>query len=540
MSPSTAPRQAAKLTERLGVLREIVERAPGRLPEDLTVRAALTVEKADTRLAHGFAHTVVAIAGATGSGKSSLFNALVGETLAEVGIRRPTTATTQAAVFGGGADRLLDWLRIARRNVVPGGDLDGLVLLDLPDHDSVQSDHRDEVDRLVGVVDAFVWVMDPQKYADAALHRTYLSRFAAHGVVSIVVLNQIDTVTAQSDQRAMLEHISRLLALDGLEGVRTFATSMRSGDGVAPLRRELAARVAERRALVARLDADIDWLVDELRIAVGDVIPDAIDRDSRQRLGDAFAYAAGVDAVADAVGAAHRYRSSQHAGWPPVRWIARLRPDPLRRLGLDRIAARVATSDGQDVVVGRTSRDRPNVVALAAVDEALRDVGAHAAEHLPELWVDRINHVAIARRDDVADALDVAIASAKIPTGSPRWWAVASAAQGLVTTAMVIGLVWLFVIGVVAWLNLPDLPAPDVGVFPVPTLLAVFGAAGGLIVAAIARRTAAIGGRRRRTRARRVLRDRTSDVASTLVIEPLDAELAELGRLQSLVRRLDR
>ena len=539
MTPRTVPRQAAKLTERLGVLREIVEQAPGRLADDLSARAERTLHHADARLAHGFAHTVVAIAGATGSGKSSLYNALVGAPLAEVGVRRPTTARAQAAVFGGGADGLLDWLGIAQRNDVNAEDLDGLVLVDLPDHDSVQSDHRSEVDRLAGVVDAFVWVMDPQKYADAALHRKYLSRFAAHGVVSIVVLNQIDTVPAQSDQSAMLEHISRLLADDGLEGVRIFATSVRSGDGVAPLRRELAARVAERRALVARLDADVDWLVDDLRVAVGDVMPAAIDRDSRQRLSDAFAYAAGVDAVADAVGAAHRHQSSQHAGWPPVRWIARLRPDPLRRLGLDRISAHVGPPD-RGVVVGRTSRKGPNAVALAAVDEALRDVGSNAAQRLPQLWTDHIQHVATARRDDIADALDVAIASAKIPTAAPRWWTVASAAQWIVTTAMVIGFAWLLVIGVVAWFNLPDLPTPDIGAFPLPTLLAIGGAAAGLIVAAIARRAAALGGRRRSARTRRILRDRTSDVATSLVLAPVDAELAALAHLQTLVRRLDR
>ena len=36
---------------------------------------------------------VVALAGATGSGKSSLFNALVGEEVAQAGTRRPTTST---------------------------------------------------------------------------------------------------------------------------------------------------------------------------------------------------------------------------------------------------------------------------------------------------------------------------------------------------------------------------------------------------------------------------------------------------------------
>src|SRR5690606_15305226 len=99
------------------------------------------------------AHTVVAVAGATGSGKSSLFNALAGRPLADVGVRRPTTAITEAAVFGGGAGELLDWLGVTRRHVLTtdddDDDLTGLVLLDLPDHDSVEAAHRDEVDRLV-------------------------------------------------------------------------------------------------------------------------------------------------------------------------------------------------------------------------------------------------------------------------------------------------------------------------------------------------------------------------------------------------------
>ena len=37
-------------------------------------------------------------------------------------------------------------------------------------------EHRLEVDRLVELVDLLVWVLDPQKYADAALHDRYLRR----------------------------------------------------------------------------------------------------------------------------------------------------------------------------------------------------------------------------------------------------------------------------------------------------------------------------------------------------------------------------
>ena len=65
------------------------------------------------------AATVVALAGATGSGKSSTFNALTGTDLATVGVRRPTTSTALACSFGeDAAEELLDWLAIPRRHAL--------------------------------------------------------------------------------------------------------------------------------------------------------------------------------------------------------------------------------------------------------------------------------------------------------------------------------------------------------------------------------------------------------------------------------------
>ena len=64
-------------------------------------------------------HTVVALAGATGSGKSSLFNALVGADVATIGARRPTTSLPTAAIWGDAdASELLDWLAVDTRHVV--------------------------------------------------------------------------------------------------------------------------------------------------------------------------------------------------------------------------------------------------------------------------------------------------------------------------------------------------------------------------------------------------------------------------------------
>jgi hypothetical protein len=114
-SADGAGRAGTRLAERLDVLTEISALADGRVPPDVAVRAAGTTQRARGRLGHGAAHTVVALAGATGSGKSSLFNALAGRDLAATGVRRPTTSATQAAVFTTGptlradAAGLLSW-----------------------------------------------------------------------------------------------------------------------------------------------------------------------------------------------------------------------------------------------------------------------------------------------------------------------------------------------------------------------------------------------------------------------------------------------
>ena len=171
-----------------------------------STRPRAVVDRAAGRLRLSADHTVVAIAGATGSGKSSTFNALTGLELSAVGVRRPTTSWATACVWGReGADELLEWLGIPpRHQTTPRLDarhrsgednaLEGVVLLDLPDHDSTEVSHHLEVDRLVQLADLLVWVLDPQKYADAAIHDRYLAPLATHRDVMLVVLNHIDTV----------------------------------------------------------------------------------------------------------------------------------------------------------------------------------------------------------------------------------------------------------------------------------------------------------------------------------------------------------
>ena len=149
------------------------------------------LKRAGERLRLSSNHTVVALAGGTGSGKSTLFNALSGATFSPPGVTRPMTRHVHACVWGmQGAAPLLDWLsvqrrhRYARASVLDSGesDLDGLILLDLPDHDSVVTASMAAVDRLAKLADMVIWVLDPQKYADAAVHNRYLIPLAGHAV----------------------------------------------------------------------------------------------------------------------------------------------------------------------------------------------------------------------------------------------------------------------------------------------------------------------------------------------------------------------
>ncbi len=534
---------ADALQRRLAELRNVADLGTGRLPAGVEERVATTVENASARLGHGTSHTVVALAGATGSGKSSLFNAIVGEELAPSSPRRPTTSIARAAIYGDGAEALLDWLEITQRHRISstGDELDGLILLDLPDHDSTAATHRAEVERLVAVVDVFCWVVDPQKYADAALHDDYIQRFAGHGAVTLVALNQVDLLDAEA-KRACLAHLGTLLTEDGLVGMRVVATSALTGEGVPELRRELAARTAERRAIVRRLDADLDWLAGDLFSAVGDTTPRSVSNDARDALVEAAAKVAGVDIVAEATGAAYRHRSSSVAGWPPVRWVRKLRPDPLKRLGIHRASAddSAGTAGDGTVSVRRTSLPTPAPGADVALASAGRNLAATVSKDLPTLWRERLDQSVSTNVAGLNGHLDASIATGDIAVDPARWWTLAGIGQRVVTAALAVGLIWLGVLFVLDWFHVPDPPLPKVNGWPLPTLLAIGGGLIGLAIAALSRRLAAIGARHRTQVTRAALTKGVAKVVDAEVIGPVNAELDTMQQLSDAVRKFQR
>lgn len=537
----------AELADRLRALGDAVQAGQDHLDPDVLAGPVAVRDHATSRLALLGPHTVVALAGATGSGKSSLFNRLAGAEIAAVGVRRPTTSTAQACVWGAeDPEPLLDWVGVPRRHRLGGptggaadgagssgqgsrrGPLDGLVLLDLPDHDSVESSHRIEVDRLVAVVDLMVWVLDPQKYADAAVHDRYLARLAGHADVMLIVLSQADRLSPVDRDRCLAD-LRGLLRADGLAQVPVLALSSTTGEGVEDLRRLLAERVAGRRAATARLAADVAACAASLGTYCGPAGPDPSRAAQQVELVPALAAAAGVPTVVRAVDRAYRHRAAAVTGWPPVRWVRRLRPDPLRRLRLP---------DQPTPGGGRSSLPAPSAADRSRVSVAVRDFSDAAAGTLPSPWPEQVRQSAVQAESELPDALDRAVAGTDLGMRRrPHWWRWAGAGQQLLLVVALAGLLWLA--GLFAWsyLQLGDAPVPHVGRLPVPTLLFVVGVFGGMLLALLARRLAGLGGRRRARTARRRLGEQIGHTAELTVIASVAAVLLAYGRFCDAVRR---
>ncbi|MDQ2757356.1 MAG: YfjP family GTPase, partial [Actinomycetota bacterium] len=492
------------------------------------------VQRVEERITLGGDHTVVVLAGATGSGKSSLFNAVTGADLAEVGVRRPTTSTATAAVWGPKqAGPLLDWLEIdTRHGLGPTarddgvfGSLDGLVLLDLPDTDSRERHHRAEVERVLQLCDVFVWVTDPQKYADAVLHEGYLHQLSAHEAATVIVLNQVDRLEP-SEAGACRADLVRLLQHDGLSGSCVVTTSARTGQGVPELRQRLANAVAGGSASRHRLGIDLDEMSTRLRRSVGDteaVLAEGPDGG----LVLALSRAAGVPVVLQAVVADFKRSSLARTGWLFTRWRRHLHPDPLGRLRLAPGTFVIPEVDSADVraVLGRSSLPAPSPAARSAVRLATRELTDRAAVGLPPRWARAVAERSSPDRTRLEEHLDRAVTHTPLRAPDPLWWRVTGVLQWLLGVIAVAGGLWLLALFVVAWFRLPDLPTLSLGPVPVAVPMLGLGLLLGLGLAGLARVLSARGAVRRRALVAERLETAICAVAEEQLVAPTRAVL---------------
>lgn len=551
-SQTAASVTAEVLTEQAESLAQALDLASAVLEPAAVDLATRLVGKVRERTSIAGDHTVVALAGATGSGKSSLFNALIGEPVAAIGARRPTTSTPTAAIWGpSAATELLDWLHIHQRHAVATSDrvaadgagqgttigsLQGLVLLDLPDFDSRVAEHRQEAQRILELVDVFVWVTDPQKYADALLHDDYVRALATHDAVTLIVLNQADRLTPSAVEMCRND-LRRLAQADGLTEAQVLVTSASTGAGIDELRQRLANVVAGASAARQRLSADIVSVATRLRAGVNDN-EIALADDADAALVDALARAAGVPVVVDAVREDYRRASAQSGGWLFTRWMSAFRADRLARLHLDKVLIRSSVQESEiRAVVGRSSIPPPSPAARSAVSLALRELADRAGGSLPVRWSQAVTDAATPEDHDLSDDLDQAVLHTPLRTRNPVWWTVMGGLQWLLGSAAVVGLLWLVVISVAGWLQLPELPAPTLGPLAWPFVLFGAGVLLGLVAAAITRAVARAGAARRAAQADHRLREAIHEVTVERIVGPVVAVLERHRRTRELLDR---
>ena len=545
---SASSASAETVQDRAAELISALESGLGCLPAGAVLRAEAVLMKATARTSKTGGHTVVALAGATGSGKSSLFNVLVGADVAPIGARRPTTSTPVAAVWGNrSAAPLLDWLKVGTRHIVgekpsdttssdagsagrvasaPGPELDGLVLLDLPDFDSLEETHRAEADRVLDLVDVFIWVTDPQKYADARLHEDYIARLSAHDAVTMVVLNQADRLTPEALAACRKDFI-RLLDADGLDSAEVIATSATDGSGVVDLHHRISVVVAAQNAAVRRLDSDLRVAATNLRSGVADSEPSLGESDA-DGLVSALTRAAGIPVILDAVERDYRRETWARTGWPFTRWASALRPAPLKLLRLNQgAAARSGGISESDVrlVLGRSSLPPATPAARSAVDLATRELGDRAGQGLPQPWTDAVTNAATPPGDDIGDALDLEIVNTSLRAENPFWWAIFGTLQWVFAIAAAAGLIWLATLVVLGWLQLSPGQAPRLGPLPYPFLLLASGLLIGSLLSLVARAIGRIGAQRRKVLVEARLRDSVGTVVRDRLVAPVQQVL---------------
>jgi GTP-binding protein EngB required for normal cell division len=160
---------------------------------------------------------LVGLAGGTGSGKSSLLNALADEEVSAVGAFRPTTAAALAWVPAVEASRLERlWEQVGLRETVFHHQPHNVALLDLPDVDSTDESHKRIVDELLPHLDLVLWVIDPEKYRDRVLHENYVRPLSGHQARFRFVLNQIDRLH-DHEVEAIVRDLAVALREDGID-----------------------------------------------------------------------------------------------------------------------------------------------------------------------------------------------------------------------------------------------------------------------------------------------------------------------------------
>lgn len=221
---------------------------------------------------------IVALAGGTGVGKSTLINGLAGAPIAEAGQARPTT--TQIVVYhhrevplGGLPSELTYGARFVAHE---REELRFKVLVDTPDLDSFVREHRERTLDLLQAAGLVLYVFSPEKYLEERIWSVL--RAEREFSATAAVLNKADTLHADELERVTVD-LGQRLAGCGLGSIRIFRTQAARHTG--------SADSADPGAALPGARSEIDDLPDlraflERELREGDAT--RIVRESRRRM----------------------------------------------------------------------------------------------------------------------------------------------------------------------------------------------------------------------------------------------------------------
>jgi hypothetical protein len=536
-----------------------------RLDQAIQAAEALGVPVADARTVAADAITrlgfpaeayLVALVGGTGVGKSSVLNRLAGAEISPASVRRPTTATPVAWLPRSAADDLapvLVWLGVASDDIrfgpdagasdaPPGAPSGGSVaVLDLPDLDSIEPEHRRRVDEILPRVDAVIWLTDPEKYHDALLHDEFLARWLPRLGRQLVVVNKADRLAPDDAERLRrdLERDIVRLARPGRDsrasaGPRVVVASTRSEDGLSDVRGWLEEGAEAKQVVRGRLIATIRDTVDALARAAGldpaapprPVLAAEVRREAADRASGALLRVVDLPALRRQAVGATRARARARGAGPLGGLTSRL----FRWSGRQ---ARVA--DPGAYLARWRDRGTPGPAAgeiAARLAEPLRT----AAPGTRRILATETSSERLEQR--LGAAVDRAIAADPGEPPTSAWWTVIGVAQTIATGALVLIAIWV-ALWVFVKFPVDSAILPVLGQVPMPFIALILAVVVGYLLARLLGLHAGWLGRRWAAALADRIRDnvRTEVGSSTFaVVDRIEADRAALAMAARGVR----